>query len=114
MTARLLALLVLVLALVALAGCTNDPSYDYVRCTDEAACGGDSSCTALAWRDGSGSLCTERCSMPSQCPHDGRCLDVNETSVYVCLMPCSLDADCGAGFICQPLTTTGAVCLPSP
>ncbi len=100
-------------ALLASGGCTNDPSYEYVRCTDESACRGDSSCTALTWRDGSGSLCTERCTMPSQCPEDGRCLDVGATDVYLCLRPCSEGAACGDGFVCQPITTGGAVCLPS-
>jgi len=53
--------------------------------------------------------------MPSQCPEDGRCLDVGATDVYLCLRPCSEDAACGDGFVCQPITITtgGAVCLPS-
>ena len=104
---------ILCLALLVAGGCTNDPSYEYVRCTDESACRGDSSCTSLPWRDGSGSLCTERCTAPSQCPLGGRCLDVNGTNLYLCLQPCSADVDCGTGFVCQPLTTTGAVCLPA-
>jgi hypothetical protein len=100
-------------ALFAVVGCANDPSYEYVRCSDDAACRGDAHCTSLSWRDGTGSLCTERCDVPSDCPHDGRCLDVNETNVYLCLSQCSVDGDCSAGFLCQPLTTGGAVCLPA-
>lgn len=95
----------------ALQGCANDDAYDYVRCTSSDACSGRAHCQSIDWRDGAGSGCTHGCSTMSECPHEGRCLDVTGAGFF-CFEPCSTDPDCPSGYLCQPLSLGGAVCLP--
>ncbi len=102
--------LVASLCLSWLVGCENG-TYRYVRCTSGDGCEGRSDCTPIPWRDGSGSMCTHACTTMSECPSDGRCLDV--TGEFFCFDACNDDVDCGPGFLCQPLSLGGAVCLPS-
>jgi hypothetical protein len=94
-----------------LGACVVDGSYDYVRCADESVCAGRSSCTRIQWRSGAGSMCTHSCSTMSECPHDGRCLDLGGGS-FSCYAVCARREDCPAGFVCQELSTGGGACLP--
>ena len=91
-----------------------DTGYAYVPCASNTDCMGRASCQRIAWRDGTGQLCTATCMGESSCPHAGRCLDVTMTGAFLCYEPCNVDADCPLHFICQPVTTGGSVCLPGP
>ncbi len=84
--------------------------YEYTPCASDADCRGPARCREITWRDGSGRMCTAPCT--GVCPHDGRCLDVTRDGTFLCFAPCAYDRDCPATFICQPVTTGGAVCLP--
>lgn len=99
-----------VVALLCLSGCESGP-YDYQRCTSNDECAGRSHCQRIGWRDGAGSVCTHACSTMSECPHDGRCLEVSPEGFF-CFEPCGGDPDCPRGYLCQPLSQGGAVCLP--
>jgi hypothetical protein len=101
-------------SVLALAGCTADTSYDYVPCASASDCHGAARCHTITWRDGSGGLCTADCAHDGECPHAGRCLDVNASGAFECFEPCAVDADCPPRFVCQPITTGGSVCLPGP
>ena len=105
---------VIAIAFGLLVGCANDPSYRYTPCASNDDCMGRARCETIAWRDGSGGLCTAGCNGEGDCPFHGRCLDVTRTGTFFCFAPCSSDPECSSTFICQPITTDGAVCLPGP
>jgi hypothetical protein len=98
--------------LVALTGCAPSTDWEYVRCASDAECSGPARCAPVTWRDGSGSMCTIGCAAPSECARAGHCVDVARDGTFRCYEPCLVDADCGTGFVCQPLTTGSSVCLP--
>ena len=97
---------------VILAGCANG-DFEYVRCGADPDCTGRARCHTIDWRDGSGGLCTVECTGEADCPHEGRCIDVELDDRYRCYATCESDDECAPGTICQPITTAGAICLPS-
>lgn len=98
-------------AIVWTTGCANGP-YEYRRCTSDTDCSGRAHCQIIDWRDGAGSVCTHACTTMSECPLDGRCLEVSRDGFF-CFEPCTADPDCPSGYLCQPLSQGGAVCLPN-
>ena len=100
------------LCVLGLGACAPTGPYEYTHCASDADCLGASRCVLVTWRDGAGGLCTAECGAPSECPHDGRCLDVARSGTFHCFEPCALDVDCPVRWLCQPLSAGGSVCLP--
>ena len=102
----------LVVLLFAIPSCGPGDGYEYVACATRADCIGSADCHPITWRGGSGNLCTAPCGTDRDCPHSGRCVDVDGTGTFLCYDACA-PSTCATGFTCQSLTTGGSICLPT-
>lgn len=111
----------LALALLVLGGCTTGSpqacsmAAPHGPCEESGDCGADSSCEQLDWEYGAGGICTGACRNELDCASNGsragRCLAV-AGGTFQCYSECTATGDCPGGWVCQPVSTGGGVCLP--
>ncbi|MEM9190776.1 MAG: MXAN_6577-like cysteine-rich protein [Myxococcota bacterium] len=81
------------------ASCASD-----VDCVSTS--GGICATTAEGWPGG---YCYSDCAI-SSCPSGASCVDIG--GAFACLDACVFPSDCRSGYVCEPLTGGGSVCLP--
>jgi hypothetical protein len=83
-------------------------------CEDSSDCA-DAECRELVWEYGRGGICTRDCESELDCvssgSNPGRCLRI-AGGAFQCYSQCGSDLDCPEGWVCQPVSTGGRVCLP--
>lgn len=91
-------------------------TQEYEPPDEDGNCDAPASAYDIEWRDGRGPMCSVECEDELDCPSVGasrpRCLEIGRTRAFLCYTECRSDADCHRGWVCQPLSSGGRVCLP--
>lgn len=90
--------------------------FDGDACVDSTECeGGTCLSSGNGWPNGH--CTTTGCTNTQSCATDGsvvnKCLDTSETP-NICLRSCAADAECRAGYTCEPSANNEKACVPGP